>query len=124
MNPALDSRARFEAWYGKAPFYFNAQEAAWEAWQAAIASMAGWLPIETVPKDQTKVLMYCPNTRRSTVAEGSILVRPDGESWTFGGHTWFPSVYPDIPAPTHWQPLPAPPTPQDPPIAAPSRQEP
>ncbi len=72
MNQALDSRARFEAKFSAAPYGYNMRrddehpdgyhywevDAAWEAWQAAIASM--WVPAEErLPEPGKAVLLDC-----------------------------------------------------------------
>lgn len=61
----------------------------------------GWHPIATAPKDDTVFLAY----RNGQVRETRVLVRSDGELWSFGGIQWFPSVFPDRPLPTHWRPM-------------------
>jgi hypothetical protein len=66
--------------------------------------MSEWQPIETVPKDGTAVLIYCP-TENCIV---SSRWRQDGDDgrWygtdPMGRLNW-------IQLPTHWMPLPAPP---------------
>lgn len=139
MNPALDSRARFEATFGTAPYNYYLRrypdssdfdhlagryvdalaQAAWEAWQAAIASRAaGWISVDDrLPEHHQDVIaLYWPYNNKQNrqcttgavfdVNEGKFLDDADGD---------------DLHWPSHWMPrpaLPAPPTPQDPPIAA------
>jgi hypothetical protein len=62
-----------------------------------------WLPIATAPKDGTEVLLWWPYWSRT----------PTPGHWK---HTaWVADralSIADTPGPTHWQPLPAPPTPR------------
>lgn len=82
--------------------------------------MMGWQPIETAPKDGTEVLgIYVCDWSDHTTIYGPWTMR-------FGRHEWEPSwdnfrviesesafgtTYRDLDeAPTHWMPLPEPPT--------------
>ena len=71
--------------------------------------MAEWMPIETAPKDETVVLLYCPE---SWDTDG-VRVGWWTDSWAQGG--WFDDEAASGPLtglygmPTHWQPLPSPP---------------
>ena len=56
-----------------------------------------WQPIETAPKDGTEVLV-------------SIYQRPTFASWLEHRHAWVGRDQHSLTAPTHWLPLPAPPT--------------
>lgn len=59
----------------------------------------GWLPIETAPKDGT-VMVYLPEERQKMqVARFHPNVKTIGHAFAF-----------DLTAPTHWRPLPEPPT--------------
>ena len=60
---------------------------------------ANWQPIETAPRDGTKILVYRGNE------PGSEKVRVGVDYWLFG--QWYKSRH--WPQPTHWQPLPEPP---------------
>ena len=60
-----------------------------------------WQPIETAPKDGTRILMFCPNEQKEInvgwIAPAGIIA--------FGGSFQY-----DLRGPvTHWMPLPAPP---------------
>lgn len=65
--------------------------------------MDSWLPIETVPKDGTRVLVVYPNGRmdvdwwevKELIVNGKTTYRKDGFSGGLG--------------PTYWMPLPEPP---------------
>lgn len=65
----------------------------------------GWLPIETAPKDGTRVLVWAAPSRRVIIGafDGSNRVRAPWRHRAIGG----PSIWP---RPTHWRPLPTPPT--------------
>ncbi len=66
--------------------------------------MTEWLPIETAPKDGTKVLLHCDKFV-------PIVCEWHGGSWR---NIWgeFESTWPSKWKPTHWMPLP--PSPQKP----------
>ena len=73
--------------------------------------MADWQPIETAP-EHDPILVWCPKINRGgDSAEVVILYRDDGEMcfWTNGGGNAGGDLYFD-PLPTHWMPLPEPPT--------------
>lgn len=63
-----------------------------------------WQPIETAPRDGTTILLFAPAWENAVTG------------WTFGDDEWQ-----DCPfnpnrldyRPTHWQPLPSPPTTED-----------
>ena len=68
-----------------------------------------WQPIETAPKDGTKVWLFIPSDEPQQVV---------GLFDTWGDHSWWAyadRVLQDITGeagtPTHWMPLPAPPEP-------------
>lgn len=67
----------------------------------------GWLPIESAPKDGTKIDVWHVNERVTDVYWSEIQ-----DAWCFDG--FFgpeePTPISSLPAPTHWQPLPAPPS--------------
>lgn len=139
-----EARAAFEAdYFGKTPKTAKARERsghgylhmgpnqAWEtwqrAWQAAIASRAGWLPIADAPKDGTEMLIWFADLYGGKADIG----RWDADQyankprpyWTGVGERIYGILAYRKGNPTHWQPLPAPPTPQDPPIAAKAAKE-
>lgn len=62
--------------------------------------MADWQPIETAPKDGTRVLLHTPDTHRYSPVLGS---------WSDFEERWeeWGDYYPCYP--THWMPLPEPP---------------
>lgn len=69
-----------------------------------------WQPIETSPKDGTKILLYGKYGwmiyEKSKVTKTGILVGYfDDEQWV----TVTDNPYEDIMHPTHWMPLPPPP---------------
>lgn len=71
--------------------------------------MSEWQPIETVPKDETWVLLYFPDFTWAAEANGVILA-----FWSNDGHGWFDSeaasnALDEEHQPTHWMPLPEPP---------------
>lgn len=95
-------RAAFDRWYD--PYYLGdhsekdavTRAYAWAGWQAASATKVDrWQPIESAPKDGTRVLVW------------------DGEEWlarwqAYNGGYWDADEYISE-NPTHWMPLPAPP---------------
>lgn len=131
MNPALDSRARFEAQPefvadpgllqrqldGKS-YVFTRVQGMWTAWQAAIASM--WLPIETVPTDGSMFIVWVAAVRFQEDEDGRLhehdASTADFAAWRadpeHGGYVdCFGAPHGDGGGPTHWQPI-------TPPIAA------
>jgi len=69
----------------------------------ASARAEGWQPIETAPKDETEVLLWCgPREMQLGVWQASPSVE--------GGGWWMTTAECSTIYPTHWQPLPAPPT--------------
>lgn len=74
--------------------------------------MSDWQPIETAPKDETQVLLWVParpwDAACAVVGEFSGVGRPRWREANIDGWEW------DGPlaeaAPTHWMPLPPPPT--------------
>lgn len=69
---------------------------------------AEWQPIETAPKDGTKVDLWAfwPEGSESKRSTDCYWVSGDKE-WSFG--RWSESSYVHRPVITHWRPLPAPP---------------
>ena len=74
--------------------------------------MAEWQPIETAPKDGTRVLLICMAIRDPACKDrlGTMAVdywrkqsRHDFEGWGKFNERYWPA--------THWQPLPEPPAP-------------
>ena len=72
------------------------------------ATKAGeWRPIETAPKDGEPVLIACDRTGSIRWAVWSGGMWRDGQVVAGGRAS-------GVPKPTHWQPLPLPPTPKEP----------
>ena len=67
--------------------------------------MTDWQPIETAPKDETTVLLYCPESWDTNGVR---------VGWWNGG-AWYAEEWSSNPLtdfygkPTHWHPLPPPP---------------
>lgn len=78
--------------------------------------LSSWMPIETAPQDGTRVLLWCPNRFGGFMEKGSF--RRDANASPSEGPLWLDDIYDDYStgyastplSPTHWQPLPAPPT--------------
>lgn len=62
-----------------------------------------WQPIETAPKDGTKILLGCPASR----GYSGVVEKCYWHKWDNGKGKWWDWVTPD--KPTHWMPLPTPP---------------
>ena len=88
----------------------------WLAHDAALTALAAedWSPIETAPKDGTEILGY----RNGRYANASRVQRDDCEMWSFGPVSGEVTMFPSC-KPTHWRPLPDPPT-----LAASQEQQP
>lgn len=80
-----------------------------------------WQPIETAPKDGTWILVYCDDPDDMYEAlDDSFENRPVSAQWTTNlngltveGHwqfAWFDGGYYGDCKPTHWMPLPEPPS--------------
>lgn len=73
----------------------------------------GWQPIETAPKDGTHILAYRSplGIRVTNITNPPTVVHWFGDSDEPGFYTSVNEREPDYPFhPTHWQPLPDPPT--------------
>lgn len=73
--------------------------------------MTGWLPIETAPKDGTRVLVYA--TLRGASLSGRDWKKDLGKwvviaAWEEEYNVWWDGSQCTL-EPTHWMPLPAPP---------------
>jgi len=74
--------------------------------------MADWQPIETAPKDGTEVLLWGPYCGCPATAQWT------GKAWAAYWDGWrvveymsdFGTDYREFDMPTHWMPLPEPPT--------------
>lgn len=73
---------------------------------------SGWQPIETAPKDGTKVLVYDESYGLPQKAWfGKDHFKEEYEGWLFGdGDDYSCGLYFTPIEPTHWMPLPKPPT--------------
>lgn len=84
----------------------------------AAARAEGWQPIETAPRDRTRVLVAVPSQHAGQpMIVGEAYFDPDHEGGTWwwsgtGSKDYFTSSIHEVNAgpPTHWIPLPAPPT--------------
>lgn len=77
--------------------------------QAETAGGDGWQPIETAPKEQQPILLALDSGRFGDIRRAPAVAfwSPKDQAWRY----WYGEDF-DIPAkPTHWRPLPAPPTP-------------
>ena len=109
-------RAEFEAWANgilalayeceKGRYVDGYSETCFQCWQAArrtqppaCAADDGWQPIETAPKDGLGVLL---RSARGRIADGAWIAATS----SVGGWAW---AYINQ-EPTHWRPLPKPPT--------------
>ena len=63
-----------------------------------------WLPIETAPKDGTRVLLHHPHATDETVTAGA------WGNWDRDTVCWITDFGEGWLNPTHWMPLPVPPT--------------
>ena len=68
-----------------------------------------WQPIETAPKDETRVLLYAPAAPKAVNQNAQVpQMRVDRRMERYGGR--YANMLPEAPY-THWMPLPAPPEP-------------
>lgn len=84
--------------------------------RAVPLSIEAWRPIETAPKDGAEILMFGSQRDHDMLKRSKPLAFTGywdniDESWCSVSSFWHGPFY----DPTHWQPLPAPPEPQDPP---------
>jgi hypothetical protein len=76
--------------------------------RTASASMGAWQPIESAPRDMSKILLYVPTMLKTPVVQGC--VNASGTIWReFEDNADYHGSWTTSEA-THWQPLPAPPT--------------
>lgn len=74
--------------------------------------MSEWQPIETAPKDGTEIFTAKMKPERFGSYFYAVRSKWRGSEWVMDlGDRWSPFD----PDPTHWMPLPAPPTPETPP---------
>jgi hypothetical protein len=69
--------------------------------RALLSPEQGWREIESAPKDGRSVLVFCPRASDHGYERIRLTWRKDGK-WQGANNTSWP--------PTHWRPLPAPPT--------------
>lgn len=81
----------------------NSSPHAGEQDNLAAETVVGWQPIETAPRDGTWILMY----RAHDIAQARRQIDVFSKNKEWGGIGW---AYGDDAQPTHWIPLPAPPT--------------
>lgn len=126
MATAPDDAGRqaFEAWYRSildaaglgaighfrqdpdAEYRFERVRSAYTAWDAALAherAKTAWRPIETAPKNGDPILIGCDRTQSIRWAVWSEGFWRDGQA-SVGGRIA------GVPSPSHWRPLPEPPT--------------
>lgn len=83
------------------------------------AAARGWMPIETAPKDGRDILGFVPS---DIFPEGKVVILSWREDDNVHEFAWLDHSYDDFSTgwastpydPTHWMPLPAPPSPQSP----------
>jgi hypothetical protein len=87
--------------------------------------MSEWQDIETAPKDETELLLFCPgmdapywmslsdDRARYPANSGIVVGRYYDRQWVShaGEPSWDDSITATRITPTHWMPLPGPPTP-------------
>ena len=73
--------------------------------------LGAWLPIETAPKDGTKILVFCPRLGACGPATWDTCqyAKKPRTFWTHWGERIFGTTRVRDDQPTHWMPLPAPP---------------
>jgi hypothetical protein len=72
----------------------------------------GWQPIETAPRDGTRMLLWVAVNEEPVIAAWCVSRAPYRfEGWSTGWETasGYDVGYASIGDPTHWRPLPAPP---------------
>lgn len=67
-----------------------------------------WKPIASAPKDGTTILLYCPDDAPALVA-GNFCSGNDWSGWQYADEL-LSDAAPGGPSPTHWMPLPQPPS--------------
>lgn len=109
--------------WGYSEKLFTAQQLHAYALEAIAASMVWWLPIESAPKDGTKILIWRDGWDYAPVAWRDAIDGEDGSfgAWVFddslclgvsdGVLGWNEDVE-DGSMPTHWMPIPAAPSPK------------
>ena len=112
-----DALKDFEAVYARIPGITSTKETAWHCYLAALATQpqapqgAGWQTVETAPKDGTHVLLgRFPEVTTGLMHAGLCAVdwwRQHKDAAGFTGWGKFNAQYWP---PTHWMPLPPPPT--------------
>jgi len=74
--------------------------------------MSGWLPIETAPKDGTKIIVYCKHMGvvGPSYWDADRYSKRPIPYWTNYGEILWGKKRTRFDQPTHWMPLPQPPT--------------
>lgn len=75
--------------------------------KARVVELEAWQPIETAPKDGTWILTYRPKEHGISIHETRWQKSFSGDKYQWGG---VGSSFPENSQPTHWKPLPKPPT--------------
>lgn len=73
-----------------------------------------WLPIESAPRDGTPVIVAAKNRAQTIVGEARFDPEDGDGNWWWAGENWGDAHAESMAArgwhPTHWQPLPPPPS--------------
>ena len=67
--------------------------------------MSEWQPIETAPRDSGPLLFFLKDSHLGSRIHCGTFIGQDKKTMLIGGYFSY-----DVPTPTHWQPLPDPPT--------------
>lgn len=91
---------------GQRAYFANLEHGSYAAMEAALtaALSAGWRPIESAPKDGTKILIFEPEGEIAIVSYVGAASYGDFPWKIWGGYSSY-----RIDVPTRWQPLPPPP---------------
>ena len=74
----------------------------------SLEQIQGWQPIETAPKDGNCILLYVPRAQKHKLVSGQYHSYGKYDGRELGG--WTDRWNKPINNPTHWTPLPKPPT--------------
>lgn len=78
---------------------------------ASTAELGAWLPIETAPKDGTRIMVFCPWVGVCGPANWDVcwFAKKPRPFWTHWGERIWGTSRVREDQPTHWMPLPDPP---------------
>ena len=78
---------------------------------ASTAELGAWLPIETAPKDGTRIMVFCPWVGVCGPANWDVcwFAKKPRPFWTHWGERIWGTSREREDQPTHWMPLPDPP---------------